>query len=418
VQQGKNPPQGKTRLMKIGQLSQESGIKKSLIHHYLNLGLLPKPVQAGFALRLYDETHLARLKEIRRLRETANLPLARIKEIMDGQDWSLKDVQDEALLPVDPSRPDHWIDEKADDSAVKVKRQQILRTATELFSRKTYSDVRISDIADALHMGKSTFYVYFKNKEDLFMECIEQLRLVVVPGESWDEIIKETNFFRKMKKRVYAFVDAFSGYGGIINQARMVSGGEDLELAEKAKASLKLLARPLQRDVERGQKSGTVREIDPELAAYFILAVAESLGQRLQIDSQYSAEEGIEILEDFLKYGLASQSRGHAQEAYPTSLSWEIIDTKGVKTTVTELRIDGEAELKAKIGEASVRVELDKISWLRRLDLETASTFEVTSRSGEQNALEIEDDATLTARSHLGSFAIPWKSVSQVSVKE
>ncbi len=416
MQQGRNPRQGKTRLMKIGQLSQESGIKKSLIHHYLNLGLLPKPLQEGLAVRLYDETHLARLKEVRRLRETANLPLARIKEILDARDWSSEDVQGKALLPNGSSGPD-GVDEKPDNPASEAKRQQILRTAIDLFSRRTYSDVRISDIADALRMGKSTFYVYFKNKEDLFMECIEQLRLVVVPSESWDAIISETNFFRKMKKRVHAFVEAFSGYSGIINQARMVSRGEDLELAEKAKGSLKLLARPLQRDVERGQEAGTVREIDSELAAYFILAVAESLGQRLQIDSRYTAEEGLEILEDFLKHGLASPSRGLREEAYPNLLSWEVIDTKGIKTTVRELRIDGKAELRAKIGEAEVLVELDKISLLRRLDQETACTFEVTSRGGEQNALEIEDDAMLTGRSHLGSFSIPWKRVSKVSVK-
>ena len=417
VQQERKHRPSKTRLMKIGQLSQESGIKKSLIHHYLNLGLLPKPLQAGLAVRLYNETHLARLKEIRRLRETANLSLARIKEILDAQDWSSEGSEEEAPLPNDSTLDDR-IDEKLDDPAIEAKRQQILRTAIDLFSRRAYSDVRISDIADALHMGKSTFYVYFKNKEDLFMECIEQLRLVVVPSESWDEIIKETDFFRKMKKRVHAFVEAFSGYSGIIDQARMVSRGEDPDLAEKAKGTLKLLIRPLQRDVERGQKSGTVREIDAELASYFILALAESLGQRLQIDSTYTAEESVEIFDDFLKCGLASLSGDPRQETHPDPLPWEVVDVKGVKTTATDLRIDGKPELTAKMGEAQVRVELDKISSLRRLDKEAASTFEVTSRSGEKDDLEIQDEPMLTGRSHLGSFAIPWESVSQISVKE
>ncbi len=412
----RNHPRDKPRLMKIAQLSQESGIKKSLIHHYLNLGLLPKPVQAGLTVHLYDDTHLALLKEIRRLRETANLPLSRIKEILDDRDWSLEELEIKALLPTDSTRNDR-IDEKMDGPATEVKRQQILKVATDLFSRRAYSEVRISDIAEALHMGKSTFYVYFKNKEDVFMECIEQLRLVVVPRESWDDIMRETDFFRKMKKRVHAFVEAFSGYSGIINQARMVSGGEDPELAEKAKESLKLLARPLQKDVERAQKAGEVREIDSQLAAYFILAIAESLGLRLQIDSRYTVEEGLEVLGDFLKYGLASQAGDHQPETTPNSIRWEVTDVKGVTTTVTDLRIDGEPELTARIGDALVRVELDKIRSLRRLQEETACTFQVTSRSGEKNDLQIEDDAILTARSHLGSFTIPWNRVSEISLK-
>jgi AcrR family transcriptional regulator len=267
-------------------------------------------------------------------------------------------------------------------------------------------------------MGKSTFYVYFKNKEELFMECIEQLSVVVVPREAWDEIKREADFFPKMRRRLRAFLKAFSGYSGIINQARMLSGGDDPKLAEKAKETFKLLARPLQRDLQRAQESGAIRKIDSELVAYFVLALGESLGQRLAMDSRHTLEEGIEIFEDFVKYGLGSQSHGHLQGADQNPLPWEVIDIKGVKTTLTELRIDGKAELTARIGEAEVKVELEKICSLRRLDQETACTFEVTSRSGEQNALDIEDDAMLTGRSHLGSFAIPWKSVFEVLVKE
>ena len=402
--------------MKIGQLSQESGIKKSLIHHYLNLGLLPKPVQAGLTVHLYDEAHLARLKEIRRLRETTNLPLARIKEVLDAQDWSLEEIERKAVAPNDSSRNER-IDDKLDGPATEAKRQQILKAATELFSRRAYSEVRISDIADALHMGKSTFYVYFKNKEDVFMECIERLSVVVVPKDAWEDIKREKDFFRKMKKRARAFVEAFSGYSGIINQAKMVSGGEDPELATKAKESLKLLTRPPQRDIETGQENGTLREIDSELAAHFLLATLESLGQRLQMDSKYTIEEGVEIVADFVKYGLAPQPRPGDRDGDPTSLSWDVVDIKGVKTAVTELRVDGEAELAARIGEAEVRVELDKICSLRRLEPETERTFEATSKTGEKIHLEIEDDAMLTGQSHLGSFTIQWKRVSEIARK-
>ena len=72
-------PQG----MKIARLCKESGLTRSTIHHYLNIGLLHRPRQAGLNLRLFDETHLNRLRQIRWLRENERLPLAQIKELLD-----------------------------------------------------------------------------------------------------------------------------------------------------------------------------------------------------------------------------------------------------------------------------------------------------------------------------------------------
>jgi len=296
-----------TKLFSMKELSQESGIKKSSIHHYLNLGLLPKSVQVGLSLHLYDEIHLARLKEIRRLRKEANLSLPRIKEILDSQDWRVETVRSKALPPDDFPQTGR-IDPQLDDVEVESKRELILKTAAELFSRRGYDRVRINDISDALLMGKSTFYVYFRSKEELFLECIDKLSVYIVPRKAWSDIKKEPDFFRKFAKRVRAFLKSFSGYRGILHQARMLSDGEDPRLAQKAKEALMLVASPLQRDLERAQQNGVIREIDPELVSHFLLASAESLGQRLAMDSKYRLEEGVRILVDFIKFGLVSNS--------------------------------------------------------------------------------------------------------------
>ena len=73
--------------MKISQLVGQSGVNKTTIHYYLNLGLLPEPLRTGLNLQLYDQTHLAYLKEIKRLREQENLSLREIKEILKNKDW-------------------------------------------------------------------------------------------------------------------------------------------------------------------------------------------------------------------------------------------------------------------------------------------------------------------------------------------
>lgn len=52
------------------------------------------------------------------------------------------------------------------------KREQILNEALNLFAEKGYHATNISDIAARLDMGHGTFYRYFKNKHDIFIEVI------------------------------------------------------------------------------------------------------------------------------------------------------------------------------------------------------------------------------------------------------
>src|ERR1700759_4511692 len=55
--------------MKIAALEKRAGTRRSTIHHYMNLGLLPPCQVAGPKLHLFGEEHVAVLLEIRRLRE-------------------------------------------------------------------------------------------------------------------------------------------------------------------------------------------------------------------------------------------------------------------------------------------------------------------------------------------------------------
>lgn len=57
------------------------------------------------------------------------------------------------------------------------KREQILNEALDLFAEKGYHATNIADIAQRLNMGHGTFYRYFKNKHDIFIEVINGVLL-------------------------------------------------------------------------------------------------------------------------------------------------------------------------------------------------------------------------------------------------
>lgn len=53
---------------------------------------------------------------------------------------------------------------------VQEKKQEIYRSATQVFLDKGYNSTTLLDIAKLCKMGRSTIYQYFKNKEEIFYE--------------------------------------------------------------------------------------------------------------------------------------------------------------------------------------------------------------------------------------------------------
>ena len=54
------------------------------------------------------------------------------------------------------------------------RRHEILEKSIELFSREGYEDVTFQKIADACGITRTTLYIYFKNKREIFLWSIKQ----------------------------------------------------------------------------------------------------------------------------------------------------------------------------------------------------------------------------------------------------
>jgi AcrR family transcriptional regulator len=52
------------------------------------------------------------------------------------------------------------------------KRLRIIAAAAELFAAQPFHKVLLSDVAEAAGVGKGTLYIYFKNKEDLYLSVL------------------------------------------------------------------------------------------------------------------------------------------------------------------------------------------------------------------------------------------------------
>jgi AcrR family transcriptional regulator/predicted DNA-binding transcriptional regulator AlpA len=402
-----------SRRIKITELAQLSGISKSTIHHYLKMGILHPPKKLGLSLSVYDRTHLRKLKQIHEMRKNQKLPLARIKEILSNENLNtaLAHREDEAESLIRALEDEKRITRTRKSE---IKRIEIIDTAIALFSKNGYEKTTIEAIADSLHMAKGTVYLYFENKEELFMECIERLTVVAVPEEAWDEIRNEQNALKRLKKRGFAFHKAFPNYKGILTMTKTVLGGDNRKLAEKAIKTLSLMTRPIAKDLRRGTADGIFREIDDELVAHFILAMGEALGCRLIMDSRYTIEQGLEIMFDFVNHGLAKHGSPRVPELEPSLRSGEVTDLKGVTSRVKNIRFGNRNHLPAKIGEAEVRIDPNKLKRIRFQQQESTFWAEIVDMEGKTKRVEVDGTLTLAGEVPLGEFAIELKNVTSI----
>ncbi|MEW6262384.1 MAG: TetR family transcriptional regulator [Thermodesulfobacteriota bacterium] len=398
--------------MKIGRLVRESGVNRSTIHYYLNLGLLPKPIPAGLNVFFYDQSHLARLLQIKRLRREKKLSLPRIRELIET--GGLPEEGRSSLLDSLSSSQVEASLEAETQSEHLAKKKMIVETATELFSQKGFEAVRIMDIAEALHMGKSTLYEYFDSKEHLFMECIERLSVLVVPRAGWDRIREERDYFRKQKLRLLFFLQAFPNYSGMLNLARLFALGSNPDLAAKSKEALALLTRPLRKDIERAQNEGILKKMDPELLAHFLLSWGEGIGWKLAVDRNYTIEQALAAADDLFEHGLLPRQTGRAGPADDRPRAW-ITDVRGVRTFVRRIRFDGRDHLPIRMGEAEVRIQPELMASLGLPEDARAGGVFLTLRDGRQAAADVPADLILSGESDLGPFTIPLNKVRLVS---
>ena len=400
--------------IKITDLARLAGVSKSTVHHYLNLGLLHPPQKLGLNLSVYDGSHLTKLKQIRELREKQNLPLNRIQEILvEGNHQSasgLIEEEAEALIRELEEKKKITRDRKSEK-----KRIEVLDAAITIFSKNGYEKTTIEAIADALHMAKSTVYLYFESKEDLFMESIDRLTVVAVPEEAWDEIRQEQNAVKKLKKRGLAFHRAFPSYKGILTMTRTALGDENQVLVNKAKNTLSLMTRPIAQDIRKGMADGLFRNIDEELVGHFILAMGEGLGCRLMMDSRYTIEEGVDIMFDLLQHGLLKNAPVGRSDSDQGPRSGDVVDIKGVRTSIRNIRFENKSHLPVKVGEAQVKISPETVSSINFYYKNSSFLAEITTKEGEYVLTETNDSLTLSGEMSIGSFHLKLSDVDSVT---
>lgn len=284
-------------LMRIKDLEQRSGVPRTTIHFYLRQGLLHPPKKTGRTMAYYDESHLKRLRDIQGIKGNIRMPLPLLKEKIAALDQEGHNSRIKGL----PRVKQVAITTKLRDS----KRNAIVKAATQVFSQKGYHRTKVRDITDSIGISTGTFYIYFKNKSDLFVEVVDDVIRSIL-GDATGAIRSEQDIVKRMEVRGRVFYERYSRYNEILHQLRAEMAGEDRWPQEKIKKAYHDLTRPLMRDIQKGIDAGVYRRIDPDLLAYALTGIMEVMSLRAKIDSKYTFDEIMAFVIDFVTRGMGA----------------------------------------------------------------------------------------------------------------
>jgi AcrR family transcriptional regulator len=154
--------------------------------------------------------------------------------------------------------------DKANDKA-----DLLMKAALEVFLEKGFHPTRIEDIIARAKVGKGTFYLYYKNKEEVVDRCMENFRTEIGQTLNW----------------VHQNIDSEAGINEVfLNEARMLA-----ETLSSNQIAGKFLFR-------EGRAVST--EIDRKMSAYYLelvetseqtLAMAMAVGLIKELNPRVSA---------------------------------------------------------------------------------------------------------------------------------
>ena len=192
------------------------------------------------------------------------------------------------------------------------RKQQLLDRAAELFAESGYAETRVIDIVRAAGVAKGLFYWYFENKEALFKELAENIRLNLrrEQGRALDpDALPLVNLYRGTETSLL-FMAEHAHFFSLLEV-------EGRNFVDVLRQGTRQHIDDMVRIVEAGQADGSIREDDSELLA---LGVVGCVGHLLALPphgSPHPPASRAGVLRRPLRRALPCRRRGGDRDRAP-----------------------------------------------------------------------------------------------------
>lgn len=259
----------------------------------------------------YDHSHLQRLEMIQKIKmdylksaKTSRIPLDFIKhKLMDS--YTLTKEKGAA----DPKF------KKMNGGPATKKKEEIIEATLKLYADRGYYLTNIRDIAKAVGISAPTFYHYFQDKRELFVEVIEYV-VRNLGLEIRATIEQEKNIERRHVLMFQIFYKHYTKIGEIINQLRAGVAIGDQWAKDRLAKLYGEMTKNLAREISLGIQDGLIRDVDPELNAFFMILIDEIALHRASLDDKYTLNELMRFVADMLTHAFLTEKGKRAFDSF------------------------------------------------------------------------------------------------------
>jgi AcrR family transcriptional regulator len=186
-----------------------------------------------------------------------------------------------------PASPWRTVRDRGHDR--EIKRDAVLRIAAQIFNEKGFHATSLDEVAERLNVTKPTLYYYVKSKDEILAECVrtglEMMQSAIArAGESGGTALDK-------------LVAAMRQYAEIVTMdfgMCLIRVGED-PLPPASRDALRRLKAEIDHEfrhlIELGVADGSLRQVDPKLAAFTLAGALSWIGRWYRADGELSPEQ-------------------------------------------------------------------------------------------------------------------------------
>ncbi|GMU07606.1 hypothetical protein ASNO1_38590 [Corallococcus caeni] len=192
-----------------------------------------------------------------------------------------------------------------------------MKAAEAVFGDKGYERASIADLTRKASVALGTFYVYFPDKQSIFVEVVDELgaRLRRLIAESTAACTTRLEVEREGLRAFFEFVRQHPNLYRVVRQAEFVD-------ADCYRRYYDRFAKGYVRGLTQAMDKGEVRRMDPEALAYCLMGIGDFLGMRWVL---WEEDPGLERVLDtamaLLSHGLPSHLQAVPSQKHPVKPS-------------------------------------------------------------------------------------------------
>jgi len=157
------------------------------------------------------------------------------------------------------------------------RRQQLLEAARTLFAEKGYHETTVDDITRAADVAKGTFYLYFSEKREIYLEVIRSFLTLI--KHFVDLVTEQTpspaDYFDKVRSGAVGLLETVQQNRQLARLAYRESLGVDEELTALLQRFYREIAEAEVKNLELAMQLGVVRRCHPLVVAYMHIGLVE-----------------------------------------------------------------------------------------------------------------------------------------------